>query len=140
MDGNIPEVLDAGQSIADNHLHAIIGAIGLLEDEQLVGQGPHKEVLSLQMTQLKIVIFGPMIYTAPYIMFLMRSNPLQGALEGLGHESRDFLGPLNSSSEARAVWAQKKSRLSWPNPSNGPSNGFAPIKHITYRAVSIRGP
>ena len=31
-------------------------------------------------------------------------------------------------------------RLLWPNPSNGPSNGFASIKHITYRAVTIRGP
>jgi len=26
-------------------------------------------------------------------MFLMRANPLQGPLEGLGHESQDFHGP-----------------------------------------------
>ena len=34
-----------------------------------------------------------MIYTAPYVMCLMGANPLQGSLEGLGHASRDFLGP-----------------------------------------------
>ena len=40
-----------------------------------------------------ITIYGPMIYTAPYVMRLMGANPLQGPLEGLGHESRDFFGP-----------------------------------------------
>jgi hypothetical protein len=40
----------------------------------------------------KIAIYGPMIYTAPYVMLLMQENPLQGQL-GLG------LGP------ARFFWA-----------------------------------
>ena len=34
-----------------------------------------------------------MIYTEPYLMFLMRENPLQGPLERLGHESLDYHGP-----------------------------------------------
>ena len=42
---------------------------------------------------LIIAIYGPMIYMAPYVMFLMRANPLQGPLEGLGHESQVFFGP-----------------------------------------------
>ena len=78
-------------------------------------------------------------------MFLMRANPFQGPLGGLGHESQDFFGPWNSSSEAIAVWAQKSPLSEYmyvckANPPNGPSNGFAQIKNITYRAVSIRGP
>ena len=40
-----------------------------------------------------LAIYGPPIYTAPYVMILMWANPLQGPLEGLGHESRDFFGP-----------------------------------------------
>ena len=40
-----------------------------------------------------LAIYGPMIYAAPYVMFWMRENPLQGPLEGLGHENRDFFGP-----------------------------------------------
>ena len=51
-----------------------------------------------------IAIYGPMIFTR---MFLMQAKTLQGPLEGLGLESRDFFGPLHSSNEARAVWARK---------------------------------
>ena len=36
----------------------------------------------------KIAFFGPMIYTALYVLFLMWLNPLPGPLEGLGNESR----------------------------------------------------
>ena len=56
-------------------------------------------------------IYRPMIYTASYVMFLMRANPLQGSLEGLGRESRDFFGPCNSWSEARAVSAQQSRKI-----------------------------
>ncbi len=42
-------------------------------------------------------------------MTLMRANPLQGPLEGVGPENQDFFGPT---------------------PSHGPSNGFAPVKII----------
>jgi len=37
-----------------------------------------------------LAIYGPMIYTAPYVMFLILANPLLGPLEGLGYESLDF--------------------------------------------------
>jgi len=30
---------------------------------------------------------------AQYLMLLMQANPLQGPLEGVGPEKRDFLGP-----------------------------------------------
>ena len=40
-----------------------------------------------------LTIYGPIIYTASYVMCLMGANPLQGPLEWLGHESRDFFGP-----------------------------------------------
>ena len=39
------------------------------------------------------ITYGPMIYTAPYVLCLIGANPLQGPLEGLGHESQDFFGP-----------------------------------------------
>ena len=76
----------------------------------LMGHHPKGSIIS---------IYGPMIYTTPCVMFLMQANPLQGPLEGLGHESLDFFVP---------------------NPCNGPCNGFACIKNITYGAVKIIGP
>ncbi len=39
-------------------------------------------------------------------MVLMRANPLQGPLEGVGLVNRDFLGPWNGMSEVNAIWAQ----------------------------------
>ena len=38
--------------------------------------------------------YGSWIDTALYVMFLIWANPLQGPLEGLGHESRDFFWAL----------------------------------------------
>jgi hypothetical protein len=38
-------------------------------------------------------------------MILMRANLLQGGLEGVGPENRDFLGPEMGTSEASAKWA-----------------------------------
>ncbi len=44
----------------------------------------------------------------------MRANPFREPLEGVGPENRDFLGPEMATSEASAIWAQKKSRsLFW---------------------------
>ena len=44
-----------------------------------------------------ITIFGPMIYTALYVMCLMGVNPLQGPFEGMGPETarakRELFGP-----------------------------------------------
>ena len=39
------------------------------------------------------ITYGPLIDTALYGMFSIWANPLQGPLEGFGHESRDFFGP-----------------------------------------------
>jgi hypothetical protein len=35
----------------------------------------------------------PAVYMAQGVMILMRANPLQGPLEGVGPENRDFCGP-----------------------------------------------
>jgi hypothetical protein len=55
-------------------------------------------------------------------MILMRANPFRGPLEGVAPENQDFLGPEKETSEASAIWVQKK-RFSGPTPSNGPWNG-----------------
>jgi|LakMenEpi03Aug12_release.lakeMendotaPanAssembly.Ray.scaffolds.fasta_scaffold1501617_1 hypothetical protein len=40
-------------------------------------------------------IYGPMIYTATYIMFLLRANPLRGQVGGgWDLEVETFLGPV----------------------------------------------
>jgi hypothetical protein len=59
-------------------------------------------------------------------MILMRTNPLQGTLEGMGPENRDFFWALKWQSECHLN--PKKLRFSRPTPSDGPCNGFAPIK------------
>jgi len=38
-------------------------------------------------------IYEPIIYTASYVMVLMRANQLRGPLEGVGLKNRNFLGP-----------------------------------------------
>jgi hypothetical protein len=55
-----------------------------------------------------LAIYGPMIYSAPYVMFLKRADPLRGEGEGgwaLGNDT--FLGPEMEASKASAIWAQK---------------------------------
>ncbi len=44
----------------------------------------------------------------------MRANPLQGPLEGVRPENRDFLGPEMAKSEACAIWARKSRDLQVP--------------------------
>jgi len=44
-------------------------------------------------------------------MVLMRATSLQRALEGVGPENQDFLGPEMSTSEASAIWAQKSNNF-----------------------------
>jgi hypothetical protein len=40
-------------------------------------------------------IYGPMIYTGPYIMLLMRENPFRGQVEGgWALDIETFLGPV----------------------------------------------
>jgi hypothetical protein len=42
-----------------------------------------------------LAIYGPMIYTAPYVMLFMRANPLQGQVGGgRALEIETFLGPV----------------------------------------------
>ncbi len=55
-----------------------------------------------------LAIYGPMIYTAPYVMFLMRADPLRGqAGGGWAQEIETFFGPEMATSEASAIWSQK---------------------------------
>jgi hypothetical protein len=61
------------------------------------------------------------------VMILIRANPLQGPLEGVGHENRDFFGPDMATSEPVHLGLKKSS--------NGSSNGFSFIKIIKWRAM-----
>ncbi len=61
------------------------------------------------------------------MMVMMWANPLQGPLEGVGHEKRDFFGPEMAMSELVHLGLKKSS--------NGSSNGFAFIKLIKWRAI-----
>ena len=47
------------------------------------------------------------IIQPPIRMFVMGPNPFQGPLEEVGPKNRDFFGPLNGTSVASAIWAQK---------------------------------
>jgi hypothetical protein len=38
----------------------------------------------VSMTSATIAFYGPMIYTAPYEMLLIRANPLRGQVGGVG--------------------------------------------------------
>jgi hypothetical protein len=63
--------------------------------------------------KLILTINIPVVYMARYIMILMRANPLQGTLEGVGPENRDFFGngfaPIKIiKSKANAFWAPKE--------------------------------
>jgi hypothetical protein len=55
----------------------------------------HRPVLTTDM----LAIYGHKIYMAPYVMFMMRANPLRGQVEGgLGPGNRDFFGPCEMDS------------------------------------------
>jgi hypothetical protein len=58
----------------------------------------------------------PVVYMARYVMVLRRATSLRGALEGVGPENRDFLGPEMATSEAIAISAQKSRELPLPLP------------------------
>ncbi len=55
-----------------------------------------------------ITINVPVVFMARYIMVLRGATSLWGALEGVGPENRDFFGPWNGTSEASAIWTQKR--------------------------------
>ncbi len=51
------------------------------------------------------------VYMVREVMILMRENTLQGPLEGVGPENRDFSGLEMATSKASAILGPKKSRL-----------------------------
>jgi hypothetical protein len=59
-----------------------------------------KKFYSLEPTEIILATYAPMIYTAPYVMFLMRADPLRGHWGGGGG------GPWKS----RLFWALKWQR------------------------------
>ncbi len=85
-----------------------------------------------------------MIYASPYVMLLMRANPLRGQVErGLGPGNQDLFGPVKWHRTIRRgpfYLGPKKFEISRAHsPPICPSNWFALIKSITYRVVSIKG-
>ncbi len=47
----------------------------------------------IEYRKYEVTINVPVVYMARDVMILMRANPLQGPLEEVGPENRDFLGP-----------------------------------------------
>jgi hypothetical protein len=45
-------------------------------------------------------MYVPGVYMGRDVMILMRANPLQGSLEGVDPENRDFFGPEMATREA----------------------------------------
>ncbi len=56
--------------------------------------------------KITLTINVPVVYMAREVMILIRANPLQGSLKGVGPENLTFLGPEMASSESSALWAQ----------------------------------
>jgi hypothetical protein len=74
---------------------------------------------------------------------MMSANPLRGQVGGgWALEIETFGSPVKWHQDVRRVpFGPKKVEISWAQPPpTCPSNGYARIKSITYRAVSIRGP
>ncbi len=67
-------------------------------------------VLCPSRCPLILAIYGTMIYTVPYIILLIRVNPLQGRERGLDPGNRDFLGPceMASISQASSICGPKR--------------------------------
>ncbi len=87
----------------------------------------------MSVQALCIAIYAPMIYTALCIMLLMRAASITRAIgRGWGPENLEPIGECHLE--------PKKVEISWAQPPpTCPSNGFARIKRITNRALSIRG-
>jgi hypothetical protein len=88
-----------------------------------------------------MAIYGPMIYTAPYVIVLMRADTLRGQVGGgWALEIETFLSPVKWHWAIRPVpfWAQRTQNFQGQPPPTCPSKGFTHIKSIKYRAISIR--
>ena len=72
---------------------------------------------------------GRVIYTTLYVMILMRANPL------LGPWTSQLFWAVKRHSPIGSMPFQGPKSLDVQGPSNGPQNGFARIKIITYGAV-----
>jgi hypothetical protein len=57
---------------------------------QLTG---HPVILTQYSLPTTLTINVPVVYMAWDVMILMRKNPFQGLLEGVGPENQDFFGP-----------------------------------------------
>ncbi len=64
----------------------------------------YKTAEQVSSTHRFIAIYGPLFYTAPYVMFMMREDPLRGRVGGgWDLEIETFLGPEMTTSEANAI-------------------------------------
>jgi hypothetical protein len=76
-----------------------------------------------------------MIYTAQYKMLLMRQHPLREQVGGVwALDIKNFW----HRADTRVLFGAQRD-FQGPTPPTCPSHGFARIKRITYRALSIGG-
>ncbi len=78
----------------------------MLEDNN-----PIRQTVSQERKIAELAIYAPMVYTAPYIMFLMRADPLRGQVGGgWALEIETFFGPREIASNrlASTIWGPKK--------------------------------
>jgi hypothetical protein len=70
----------------------------------------------------RLAIYGPMIFTAPYVLLLMRENPLRGQVGGgWALEIETILGPVKRCRAFRRVpFGTQKSLDLGPTPSHLP--------------------
>jgi hypothetical protein len=62
--------------------------------------------------------------------------------QGMGPGNQDFFGPceMASSRQASVIWGPNSQDFQGSTPAQMPSNGFALINSITYRALHTGGP
>ncbi len=66
-------------------------------------------------------------------MILMGANQFWGPMERVGPEIRDFYESWKGNEQSKCHLSPRKLRFSGPTPSNGPNNGFAPIKIVKFK-------
>ena len=72
-----------------------------------------------------LTINEPVDYTARAVMILMRGKDITRAIERVGPWKSRLFWALKQLEQSEICLCPKKSRLSWHNPSNGPSNVLA---------------
>ena len=82
-------------------------------------------------TSRTILTFNePVDYMAWAVMILMRGKDITWAIGRVGPRKSGLFWELKQLELSKSCLGPMKLRLSWPNPSNGPSNGFSRIKNI----------